>query len=392
MSQKTDTAFWILREGAQEEEAIAWTDIVEMCRDGALTQRAHIYLPDENDWKLIGDTELWQFFEEMETPVQEDLPDEAENCQLLQESYEAALKAVGGSASDWKHLVEAAEIAIALDRRDLACQHFQEALKLSPYHPRVVAEARRQLTAAECNVLTHFEKSDSVWQDIGSLLDYPLARGPIYLGAAWVGLSVLFMIPFANILAIALTYFGLIHVIRTACAGLHEPPAAKTFLQHPKTLYLRPAIALVATAGFLYLPPILVVGALLLFGGGGEVQMLALVGASPILLVLMTTASLVYMPAVFIITASRAPLRRAINPFSVIRMIRKMEGEYLVTIGAIFLMMCIRFMVTAFLGFIPVLGTLLVVAVQLYAVMLAGYALGRLASRFEDDLIGDPQS
>ena len=58
MGTRTDSLFFVLREGATQEEQWSWEDLEDMCRAGEVSGRARVFLPEKNEWVCIAETDL----------------------------------------------------------------------------------------------------------------------------------------------------------------------------------------------------------------------------------------------------------------------------------------------------------------------------------------------
>ena len=93
------------------------------------------------------------------------------------------------------------------------------------------------------------------------------------------------------------------------------------------------------------------------------------------------------LPAVLVIAGrSDVDVKRIANPQQVLLAILRMEHEYLASIGIIAALVAIWGILAFLFGLIPFAGHVLAVAMSLYVVIAGGLVVGRLQSRFSEQL------
>jgi hypothetical protein len=357
MPSDLEKGFYVLKVGALQEEPCAWSDIEAMCVAGTLSPEALIFLPAENDWRKVRDTELASLFDDRLPMMQDD---------------------TGNTV--------VASTYVRKGERDKAKDHFQEALEANRYHPRIVQEAKRNLRPSEWKTLRFREQTPPVWEDVGEFAAYPLGRGPVYLAILTIVLAALFWIPSLRLPAALVLFLGVVLAARATAGGERRPPLWHRFLSEPRATLLNPIMAAFVVGAELYGPFLLAAQIIVWINRGGEANLLLLIAKSPLMLVLLSTASLLYLPAVIVLLATRSvAIIRVFNPARVLLAVARMEREYVATVGIVVLLFCSWLGMATLLGRVPYAGHIVSVAIGVYGSLLAAFVLGRLCSRFADD-------
>jgi len=379
-----DTTFWVLTEGATQEEQYDWATIEEMCRSGQLTADAQIFFPDQNKWVRAGETDLRPLFGAAAETVVSGGQEEEEGvgeAAALESEYTEALDAISRNPDVVRGYVEAGRVAAIRGDRELARDHFQKALELEPFNSRVANEVMRRFSKSECLQFQFLRREPPVWDEPGELLFYPLSRGPLYLAIPAAALLVLSFVPFGVFAAAPLAYLWCIQSARHTAGGATTLPEWNRSLRNPAREIILPLLAgaLVAVQSILVVYGIgRAVGALT----GREGTAFSHVVESPVLLVTLTLTGLVYLPAVLVqITHSVGIIVHLLNPYSVVRSMARIGQEYavtaLITVGLAFLLGGIRFLT----GGIPVIGNIVFAAAAAWLIPALGLLLGRQAAR-----------
>lgn len=386
MKSETSSRFAILPEGGLKEEVREWTDIETLCRAGRLSPNALIFLPEENTWKKLNDTDLAGCFRRYEATGAS--RDEASSSETRwEEEYESATQQIRLSPCDTELRLRAAEIARAMGQIDAACGHYQEALEISPYHPRVAQEAKRNLPPSKWKSLRFLEKPPQVWEDPAGVFAYPCARGPLYLAVPAVVLTGLFWTVWTVVPALLVLSLWAMETVRSASRGERRPPLWGGLLGDPLRRVAKP-LAAAAVAGLeLFSLFVVFAGILVVTRLSGESNVLLVIRKSPVLTVLLCTVSLFYLPTVIMLAAAPAArLRDIVNPKTVVYAIRVMETEYILSVCFVALLFCAMWGVGSLLDVIPVLGRVFYAAATVYILLAGGFVFGRLNGRFEERL------
>ena len=380
LSNATKTCYHVLQKGSLKEEIWEWGDLEATARAGRLSPDSLIFFSDENTWKKAIDTDLADCFAE---------PAEAETDREFESEYQDALADIGQNPADNGPLLHAAEIAVAMGNKEAARDHYQKALELTPFHPRVAQEAKRNLPLAQLKTLRLLEKPPHVWDEPLRLAAYPAARGALYFlvptfvvfAMSW---SIWTLIPCAYILGLCA-----LEIIAATSKGEPRPPHWRSFVAESVRRILKRFVALLGVTLELYLPLAAVAGVLMITGQSDRSNLIEVVSKSPVLTVVGFTASLIYLPAALMLVAEVGTrVRDALNPLHVGSVIRLMEGEYVVTIGFVLAMVCAIWGLGRPLGSVLVAPNVFYAAATVYAVLAGGFVLGRLLARFREQLEG----
>jgi hypothetical protein len=387
VKSETSSRFAILPEGGLKEEAREWEDIETMCRTGRLSPDALIFLPEENVWRKLSDTALAACFRRRE-PVEAQTDRVASDKMRWDEEYEALAQQIRLDPRDTALRLRAAEVARAMGQIDAACGHYQEALDISPYHPRVAQEAKRNLPLSKWKRLRFLEKPPQVWEDPAAIFAYPFARGPLYLAVSAALLTGLFWTAWTAVPAFLLSSLWAVETIRSNSRGDRRPPLCKGLFADPFQRIAKPLAGTVAAAleisgVFAGIAGVLVVAHL-----GVETNVLLTIRKSPVLTVLLCTVSVFYLPAVMMLAAAPATrLRDIVNPKRIVRAIRVMETEYVLSVFFVALLFFAVWGAGTLLDSIPVVGRVFYAAAAAYLILAGGFVFGRLNGRFEEQLV-----
>lgn len=371
--------YYVLPEGATQEQEWSWVEIEQLCASGALTADTKIFIPADNEWRRIGETELAASLAGARAVEDSDAEDEPDH---RREAYEAALLRLEEDPSSTDHLVRAGQLAAELGEAESAWSHFQRALELSPFNQRVALAAKRALSTSEWRRLRLLERQPPVWDNILEPLTYPLARGPLYLLAPLAVLAALAFVPYGAAAMAALCFLWGYQVTRRVAAGDERPP-----LWQPAVGDWVAEIAL-PTAGFAL---VCAEWGALFYGISwlgvaierpADPSVIAYITHSPVLIVAIATVAISYLPAV-IVQLAGAPreIVAVANPVRMVRFIALLGGEYFASAACLFLLA----FALGWLGFvtsqIPLAGRILVAAAGAYALLMGGFVLGRLVNR-----------
>ena len=383
MTSETKNVYYLFKQGAVQEEPWEWSDLEAMCRDGRLSPDSLIFIPDENEWRKASETDL--------APLIDQVPgagdDDEAQAAAMREGYERALEHIEQNPELLVGLLNAAEIAAAMGNHEAAWEHYQRALQQHPYHPRAVQEAKKNLLPADWVRLRYLNKPPSIWHRVESIFTYPLSRGPLYVVIPGLVLGGLWWLPGGALVGGVILYLWAIQVIRAAGLLEPRPPLWHRLLSEPKEALAKPLWMAVVIGAELYLP-FLVFGQIFAATGTAP-NALTAIQSSPFLIVGVFTVSLVYLPAVLVLgTSPVAAMTSAFNPLQVVKMIGKMDKEYMAAAGYIVLMFCLWGMINLGLERIPVAGRIIATLLGVYVMLTSGLVLGRLQARFKEQITG----
>jgi len=376
---KTDTLYFLLREGATQEEQCTWGDLESLCESGALTRGARVFLPDENVWRRADETKLRAAFERAGGGASGG--DEAAAMrESLESDYEATMGRLAEQPEAVDVLVEAGRLAFELGNIEAARRHFQAALEAHPYHPRTAQEVRRRFPRAESRSFRLIDRPPALWDDIGELWRFPFARGPLYVVVPALVYTVLAFVPHGMIVAAVLAFVWGQQVMRSAAAGEPLPPLWHRALRDPLREVVLPLFAWSGACALLVGLFYGVARGLMVIDPSTADTALTYLLQSPVLTVIAVIAAAGYLPAAAVTAAARRPLA-ALDPVRVVRAALRMEIEYILSVLFVLVMVFVGGMLRVGTKGIPVLGAVLLGASIAILTPMGGLVLGRLLGR-----------
>jgi hypothetical protein len=393
MEDRGSTQYYVLPEGASQEETCTWEEIEAFCRAGRLSPNSLIYLPDSKQWQKVIDTDLGSHFEsgpDAAGPAEGSVPEA--DLEKLEEEYETALVEVRQSPDLPRSYLNAAAAALALGNREAAVGWYQQATELWPFNKSIAIEIKRRLRADEIGRIRLLERPESAWDDVGRLATFPLARGWLFFLVPAVALAALALVPKAG--AIATAVLAWLWVYRTAAGvgeGAVKPPHWREFLNEPLSGVLGPVLTGLVAALELAAPFFVTAGAAILAGGNPRPGLIEFMQGSVAMGVLLWVVAVIYLPAV--LTMAVTPGIRFRNPLHVGRIARAvmaMESEYLTSVAYFFGFMILWGGLRLLAGSMPVVGVVVPVLAGLYILVIAAFVLGRLSARSRHHWTGGP--
>ena len=386
MKSATGNRFSIIPQGGLKEESWEWAAIEAMCSAGKLSPQSLIFIPEKNAWKKLSDSELAACFPKSDGAAKEKATPSPEAAGHREE-YDRVLERIRTSPGDTSLRVTAAQIALAMGRTERARDHFQEALEIQPYYPRVAQEAKRNLPPALWKTLKCLEKPPQVWEDPAAVFRFPYSRGPLYLAAASALLFGLLWTVWTIVPAFLALSLWVTETARRAARGETRAPLWDGFAGDPLGRIARP----LAIAGLAALEVIAVfaaiAGVLLVTRLSREPNVFFVIWKSELLTVLCATVSILYLPAVAMLSVTPAArMVQAVDPRIVVRAIRLMEGEYLLSVLFVAILFSAVWGVGALLGGVPLVDRAFYATATVYILLAGSFVFGRLQARFGDDL------
>lgn len=394
MTSRTDDVYFVLRAGSTREEEWTWDEITHRCRSGEFTGETRIYLYDENRWAPLDETDLGPVLEEATLQElsrsamarDEDTPasDEA-----LEQEYAEICERLDPQTSSVEPWIGAGCLAFELGLTEEARDHFQKALDLHPFHPRVVQEVKRLFTPAQRRGFQRLERPAAPWDDLLAVAAYPLAQGPLYALIPAAVFAALLFVPRGGMVVAELVLLWCYRCMRAVAAGRPEPVPYARALEDPIRQIVVPGATLAA---------VLAEWSVLFWGlarlgmwidGKADMGFLAYVAASPVLTVAFTLCALAWLPAVMsrLDVTPRAVLF-ALNPVAVTRAALAMKAEYALTLLLLFALALGAGVPAVLAGSIPVAGELVWAVAATFVMFASAFILGRLRTRtahlFED--------
>lgn len=379
----TETEYYVLPEGATQEELLSWEAIERMCRSGQFSPDTRIFFPDKNTWVKAGDTELKELFasDVVQTVAGHEAECEEPGESELEAEYRDATRRISENPGETEPLVEAGRLAVEMGDRRAARGHFQEALRIKPFNSRIAQEVMRRFNKTECRQFEYLRREPAAWEDPVDLLSYPLRAGVLYWAVPAAVLLALLLVPFGYILAAPLVYLWCLKIARHSAGGSKLPPHWDSARENPTREIILPLTAGVAVLAECILV-VYGVGRLSMMPVGEEGSVFAYVDESPVLSVTLTFVALAYLPAVFVrITHSVGIIVDLLSPWTVIRAIIRMDQEYVVSALLVLVVFFVLFGLNYLLGSVPVLGKAVLAAAAAYAIPVVGFIMGRLAGR-----------
>ena len=381
MMQKTDNMYFVIPEGATQEQRWSWGEIEELCRQGQISPDARVFMPESNSWVRAADTDLGELFDDDVLAGAED--PESNTLDKIETDYADALGRIQDNPGDIEALVAAGKLAAdAPATADAARVHFQVALDLKPFNTRIAREVRRSFPQTEWESFRYLERLRTAWDDPADLVKFPLASGLVYAGVAALSLALCVGVPTLRFVLLPAWFVWLVQVVRAASEGAGAPPLWQRALGNPMNEMVKPALAglIIAT---LWGGALLVVALIrLMINPEADISVFAYLTRSPLITVFATVVLVAYLPAMILgISVSFSQFARMLLPWKAARAVMATEQEYPQTVAVIFAMVFVWGGVYLVMGSVPVLGALLGGASGAYLLLVAGFMLGRLLNR-----------
>lgn len=376
----TGTSYFVLREGSTQEEQWSWEEIETLYRCGELSERARIFLPEENRWAALGETRLGPSVrKELETP-----PDEAssEATQQLESEYQSACEQVESAPDDLEARLDAGVIAAQLGRKEEAKDHFQWVLHRYPYHARAAQEAKRRFSKAELRTFRYLDRPAPIWEDLGDLATMPLARGPLYVVVPAGAIAVLSFLPLGGLLAASFLFLWMFQVMEYTARGANKPPEWNRSFADPRRKLLRPALLMAGVMLQLGVVVFTAARGVMWIEGVKDASVWKYIAESPLFVVAASIVMALYLPAAFVsIGGFAGPVAKTLDPRRLVKTIIRMEHEYVYTVAIVMAIGIVTSFVCAIFSGIPILGKLVLGAALGYVAPAVGLVLGRLLGR-----------
>lgn len=383
MKTSTKSLYYVLPEGATQEQQWAWDAIEDMCASGQFTAETMIFFPEKNTWVRAGNTELNKHFDAaLANPGKANDKETNEGRETLEADYKDVLQRLNSEPDLPDVILEAARLAFELGEQDVARDYFQRALEKRPFNARVAQEIKRRYSKSECREFRYLDRPVPVWENMVDLATFPLSRGMVYPAVAAVTTFLFLLLPYGFYALAVLYHVWSTNVARGTAAGSSRLPGWQTPLENPVRGLVQPLLAgLAVTAEFL-LVLYAVAGLFDVVGLGGDVSAAEYVKNSPVLVVLLSVAGIAYLPAVFVrLAGSTGSVFGLLNPWANVKTAVRMEQEYLMSVILLLVLGLLTGSLYLLLGGVPVFGKLVLSVVASYALPMAGFVLGRLLGR-----------
>ena len=386
MQSTKNTQYSVLQEGALKEETWEWDDLAAMCRAGRMSPESLVFIPEDNGWKKLHDTPLAEHFG---ADSASETAESRESSQLedISSRYDALIGEMNENPNDNDLTLNAAELALAKGDVEAACGHYQRALEISPYHPRVGQEAKRNLPASKWRTLRFLDKPPHVWEEPLSVLAFPFTRGPLYFLIPAVVLAGFSLTLWSLIPAVFVMALWAIETIRSSLSNERKPPLWHGVAKDPFSRVLKPMLAATVNVAGLLLPFVVIAGVLMAMGKGAGPDIVTTIKKSPVMTVVAITAVLFCFPAVLSVAASaNKRLIDMINPRRIFDAIRVMELEYLAAALFIAVLLVATWGGGRLFEAVPVFDRVYYAAAAVYILLAGGFVIGRVYARFAERL------
>jgi hypothetical protein len=376
MSTRTEELFFLLREGATQEEQWSWEALGDLCRAGELGGRDRVFLPARNEWVCLSDTELSSKLPEAGEaaggPSEGDSPLEAE--------YRAVLDRLEESPESVDTLIEAGVLARDLDDAEASRRHFQKVLDLQPFHGRAAQEIRRRFSPAECRQFRLLVRPAQPWDDLGETGAFAFTRGWVHALVPAAVLSLISIFPGSGPFTALLLLWWTAVTASCVSRGDDRVPTWTLAVERPLSL----AVLAVGAVVVLVEIGLLVAGLAglgMVIQDGSSMGIAAYAAGSPLIVVCGALICAAYIPGAVTALAGPRPAR-AMAPWLVVRDVVAIGQEYVVTAFAMGLLALVFAGVYAATSIIPVFGEIIAACAAALAAPIAGYVIGRLRARF----------
>jgi hypothetical protein len=391
MDATKDAVYYIIPEGATQEEACSWQELEAACRMERLSPDTLIYLPGKDVWEKAIYTELRRYFRSKddvrgEPGTGEDEDDAGDTTEALRSAYEEACREARSTPDSADAHLNAARAAKAMQDRKAAVEHCRNAIDLHPFHPKTAAEIKRILGPADAAKLRFLERPDPFWEDLLKFVRFPIQGGIVAFVVPASIVVILALIPFLRLVALAICYFWATAIILRVASGDRGPIDFRRLLDEKLIKTVKMQLIGAAVIAELYLPFVIVAELLILSGVSDRSNVIRLIQHSEAMIVFMWVAGGVYLQAAFASAASsRAGWKKSLDVRNIFRAIFAMEMEYLATVIALFIPVTMWGAGRLFLESVPVAGTIVPVAVGLYGLSITGYLIGLLSARYRHE-------
>ncbi len=394
MGDKESTLYYVLPEGATQEETCSWSEIHALCEAGQLSPNSLIYMPEKNAWEKAVDTDLRSCFESLSDSLPgktEEVQDDETRTEELQEKYESACREIRRTPEIPKAHLNAASAALALGNREAAIGHFQQAIELQPFNAKIACEIKRNLSVEERKRVRLLERPTPFWENNERVITYPFGRGYLYFLAPAVALSLLALLPFVRPAVVVLCYLWGYRAVSESASGSLTPPHWRDYLSSPAAWILRALLVGLFFAVEFCLPFFLIAQISILAGASSRPDVFQFIQHSPVMIVCMWVIGVIYFPAVLVISVSPGSgIKDMLNVKKSVKAVVSMELEYIATIVFLFALLLVWVGVRLILGSVPVVGVVFSVLLGAYGVLCTGFVLGRVSTRCRHLWMGAP--
>jgi hypothetical protein len=385
MDATKDTTCYIIPEGATQEEACTWQELESACQMGRLSPDTLIYLPDKDVWEKAIYTELRRYFRAgddaaIESEAHEDA---ADTLEILRTAYEEACRQSRLSPDSPQIHLNAARAALAVEDREAAGEHCQNAIALQPFDQKIAAEIKRILGPVDSRKLRLLERPAPFWEDIQQLVTFPIQSGLVWFLIPAAIIAFLALIPMLRVTAAVMCFLWAYATILQLASGSRNPLDFRQLSQRTYKEITKSLLIGAAVFAELYLPFIIIAEIFILTGISDRSNVIQLIQHNEVLLVFIWVAGVLYLPAAFAVSASSGSgWKKSLDVRNVYKAVLSMEAEYLAAIVVIFIPVTAWGIGRLFLASIPVAGIVVPAAFGLYGLIISGMVIGLLSARY----------
>ena len=386
--------------GATSQERRSWADVVEMYHRGELAPDDQVMLPGKEDWVRLADTPLSResardaghnsaperpATPERSAPQQENDSEASLSQESAAREYADLAEKMRGGSVTIEMLIEAGDLAAESGDKEAARTHFQEALDMEPFHGRTRQAIRRRFTPSERKEFRNVERPEAVWDDIGSLLSFPFARGPVYAAVPAGVIFLLSFIPGGGFAVGMLLFLWGYQVVGHVVRGGDSPPLwhrAQSDPLHEIFLPLGAALCVVIEYAAVF-AGLAQVGVML---EGKSVGLVEFISHSPFMLITIFITLIASLPAVVTLIAFRDNPFAAALPNNVVRTAVALGSEYALNLFLILVLAFPIAILKILIGDVPVVGNLIVAVLLAVVTPMVGMMLATMLARNEHSL------
>jgi hypothetical protein len=373
----------VIPEGTTREERLDLDEIRERLSAGVLAPSSLVFSPEDKKWLSIADREEFEDLVPGDSPgaIEADEDGSDESCEAAEE-YRSVQADLAESPGDFDLLARAGRLALAAGDAAAAREHYQRALHLKPFHPRLRQEIVRGFHPKEQAKFVLLTRKPPFWEDPSKAVGFPVSisgwPGFLALGAILGGLL---FIPYGATLFYAACFVLMVNATKHAGGGYKAEssnPLSMLRLLVPSGALLAAGVVLVE----IFLPFAVTAAVSLAVSGESPVGVIPFVAGSPVMVVLLFMLFCGYVPAVLAVSAAGAAWLEVLDPMRVFRSIGAMDTEYPASAAAIAFVVLVWLSLRGVLESLSIPGRFLEAVSGMYVSLFAGYLAGLLFDRY----------
>jgi len=377
--------YFVFLESSTHEEEVTWEDLKAGIESGRIKSDSLVFNSESKNWEKAGSRdELKILFDNARVPAAgETAGDGLDEEFVKKENYDNIIRELASDPNSLDLHMRAARAASAIGRQKEARLHYQQALNIRPYYPRLAQEIKRSLPPKIYNKFSLLERKPPWWEDPAALAACPIKSGWRSISALAAFLGAVLAAPFGKYLFVPLCLIVCVHVMKRSFRGAAD--LLPRGLHSIPMVFSTPALLAAAFLSAVeILSPFLIGACAALFASGGSMgQLSGYIAGSPLMSVLLFVLFCVYYPGALVVSmGTSGNVRSAVNPLLVVRTLAIMEMEYLASAAFLALIALLWLGFWSLIGRIPIFGGFAAAAAAAYALVAAGFILGRLAGRY----------